>query len=307
VEPSVAALVAQAARAPLSAATTPPPRFADATFATYRPDPAFPSQARAAAHLREARGWPWRRRALYLDGPFGVGKTHLLAATYHAAPAPKAFAAFPDLAFTLIRLGVGEAARRFRAHRLLCVDELELDDPANLLLVLGLLRRLAAWPARTRVVATSTVEPSRLGVGRFDAERHRAELRTLADLFEVIPIEGRDHRRVAPRPPAVRPGPTVELSHAALTAALAALHPLQYGALAAPIARLVLHDLRPIADEPDALRFVHFVDKVYDLEVGLATPGAAPVDALFGGAYADGPFAAKYARCRSRLGELLAP
>jgi cell division protein ZapE len=306
VEPSFATLVARAERSPLSAANTPPRRFADATFASYEPDPAFPSQARGAARLQAGRGWPWSRRALYLDGPFGVGKTHLLAATYHAAPAPKAFLTFPDLAYTLIRLGVGEAASLFRAHRLLCVDELELDDPANLLLVLGLLRRLAAWPARTHVVATSTVEPSQLGIGRLDAERHRAELRALADLFDVVPIDGRDRRRVAARPRAVRPGPTVEVSHVALTAALAALHPLQYAALAAPIARLVLHDLRPIADEPDALRFVHFVDKLYDLDVELVTPAAPPVDALFGAPYAAGPFAAKYARCRSRLAELLA-
>jgi cell division protein ZapE len=255
--------------------------------------------------LRRARR-PWERRALYLDGPFGVGKTHLLAATYHSSPGPKAFLAFPDLVLTLIQLGVEEAAKELRGHRLLCVDEFELDDPASLLLVLALLRRLTGWPSRTRVVATSTTEPSRLGEGRLDADRFRAQIAALADLFEVLPIDGRDHRQITRRATPARPGPVVDIAHAELAAHLADLHPLRYAGLVAPIGQLVVHDLRPFADEPDALRFVHLVDKLYDLEVALAAPDACPLDVLFPPTYAAGPFAAKYGRCRSRLVELLA-
>jgi cell division protein ZapE len=258
------------------------------------------------ARLRQTRSWPWARRALYLNGPFGVGKTHLLAAAYHAAAEPKAFLTFPDLVLTLLQLGGDEAARRLRGHRMLCVDELELDDPASLLLALGFLRRLTAWPARTRVLATSTTDPSRLGQGRLDAERFRAQIAALAELFELLQIDGRDHRQIVRRRPPLRPGPTVELSHTVLAEALADLHPLRYAALVGPIGELVLHDVRPIPGEPDALRFVHFVDKLYDFDVPCSAPAACPLDALFPASYADGPFAAKYARCRSRLGELLA-
>ena len=118
-----AALVAEAANAALVASQTPPRRFAAASFATYRPDPAYPSQGKALARLVRSRR-PWEKRALYLNGPFGVGKTHLLAAAYHAAPEPKAFFTFPDLVLTLIQLGVDEAVKQLRAPRLHCVDEL---------------------------------------------------------------------------------------------------------------------------------------------------------------------------------------
>ena len=80
----------------------PPPRFAAVRFETYRPDPAEPTQAAAVAAVRAfsgrtgdgsdgRRGWLRRRAAppedrpgLYLDGGFGVGKTHLLASLWHA-------------------------------------------------------------------------------------------------------------------------------------------------------------------------------------------------------------------------------
>ena len=82
----------------------PPPRFAAVRFETYRPDPAEPTQAAAVAAVRAfsgrtgdgsdgRRGWLRRRAAppedrpgLYLDGGFGVGKTHLLASLWHVSP-----------------------------------------------------------------------------------------------------------------------------------------------------------------------------------------------------------------------------
>src|SRR4051794_19534530 len=72
----------------LLAELVPPRHFADASFDSYVPDAAHPSQAAAVARLRKAAdqitngpgGGFWRRRstpvAVYLDGGFGVGKTH---------------------------------------------------------------------------------------------------------------------------------------------------------------------------------------------------------------------------------------
>ena len=85
-------------------------RFGTVSFDTYIPDPAHPSQAQAVERLRRfaadlGRGgsgggflgglFGGKKRAagpagIYLDGGFGVGKTHLLASTWHAAPGPKA-------------------------------------------------------------------------------------------------------------------------------------------------------------------------------------------------------------------------
>src|SRR5215207_9586168 len=74
-------------------------RFARVSFDSYEPDPRYPSQQRALDRLRwfakalEPPSNPIQRvlgrrpkvpKGIYLDGGYGVGKTHLLAATYHA-------------------------------------------------------------------------------------------------------------------------------------------------------------------------------------------------------------------------------
>src|SRR6476646_12062863 len=83
----------------LIAQLTPPPTFADVSFDTYIPDPAEASQSAAvqsclqfcvqAAERRAGKKKLFGRRevlpgvGVYLDGGFGVGKTHLLASTYY--------------------------------------------------------------------------------------------------------------------------------------------------------------------------------------------------------------------------------
>ena len=84
----------------LVAQLVPPPTFADVSFDSYRPDPAEPSQAAAVQECRRFCEQAVQRRAgkkklfgkrevlpgvgVYLDGGFGVGKTHLLASSYYA-------------------------------------------------------------------------------------------------------------------------------------------------------------------------------------------------------------------------------
>ena len=86
----------------LIAQLRPPPTFAEVSFATYRPDPAEPTQAAAVAACQDFCRQAVERRAgrrklfgkrtvlpgvgLYLDGGFGVGKTHLLASAYYQLP-----------------------------------------------------------------------------------------------------------------------------------------------------------------------------------------------------------------------------
>src|SRR5947209_3938279 len=108
----------------LLAELVPPPRFASARFGTYVPDPAEPSQAaardllapRAARSGNEGRASRFSARRLlrgsgaggsasggfegksgvYLDGGYGVGKTHLLASLWHAAEGQKAYGTFVE-------------------------------------------------------------------------------------------------------------------------------------------------------------------------------------------------------------------
>ncbi|MBC7679192.1 MAG: cell division protein ZapE, partial [Pseudorhodobacter sp.] len=114
----------------LVAGLVPPPHFADACFATYVPDPDQPSQRQAVALLEEfaTRLEPLPRRrfgrskaplgrpGVYLDGGFGVGKTHLLAALWHAAPVPRAYATFVVLTQLVGALGVAGAGQAPSGH-----------------------------------------------------------------------------------------------------------------------------------------------------------------------------------------------
>ena len=63
-------------------------------------------------------------------------------------------------------------------------------------------------------------------------------------------------------------------------------------------------DLQPMPEQGAALRFVHFVDKVYDLGLHAAFTGA-PLETLFDDIYRHGGYAKKYSRALSRLSEML--
>lgn len=99
---------------------SPAPRFAGKTFEQFVPQ--HPSQAQALSEVKtflenltsaKSRSWPWRKmpegKGLYLDGGYGVGKTHLLAAAYAACRIDvqrKAYLSFSDLVHAIGLLGV---------------------------------------------------------------------------------------------------------------------------------------------------------------------------------------------------------
>ncbi|WP_018111952.1 cell division protein ZapE [Thermus igniterrae] len=302
----------------------PPPRFRGATFQSYRPDPRYPSQALAKERLRRwvhdrPRGLFRPRlpgpQGIYLDGGFGVGKTHLLVAAYLEAPAPKAFLTFEELTYALGLMGLREGARRFAGLRYLFIDEFELDDPGNAQMASHFLA--LTMERGLRVATTSNTPPGALGEGRFNAEQFRHQIQSLAKRFAVERIEGEDFRH---RDPENLPNP---LSDAALLEAhrqdqrprsldafpellahLRTLHPIRYRYLFQGLQVVYLQGLEPIPDQNDALRFVHFVDQLYNLGLDLRASGV-PLRALFPESYRHGAFAKKYGRALSRLAELL--
>ncbi|GGN00668.1 cell division protein ZapE [Thermus composti] len=302
----------------------PPPRFRGATFGTYRPDPRYPSQALAKERLRRwVHDRPqglFRKRmpgpqGIYLDGGFGVGKTHLLVAAYLEAPPPKAFLTFEELTYTLGLLGLREGARRFSALRYLFIDEFELDDPGNAQMAAHFLA--LTMERGLRVATTSNTPPGALGEGRFNAEQFKHQIQSLAKRFAVERIEGEDFRH---RDPGRLPRPLSDAELSArfredprpksldafpeLLAHLRALHPIRYRYLFGGLQVVYLKGLEPIPDQNDALRFVHFVDQLYNLGLSLVASGA-PLESLFPETYRHGAFAKKYGRALSRLAELL--
>ena len=198
----------------------PPPTFADVSFDSYRPDPAEPSQAAAVQSCMTFCDDAVARRAgkkklfgkrevlpgvgLYLDGGFGVGKTHLLASIYYrissTASAPAAFATFGELTQLAGVFGFVECIDLLADYVVVCIDEFELDDPGNTTLISRLLSQLVE--RGVSIAATSNTLPEQLGEGRFAAQDFLREINTLAAIFDTVRIEGPDyrHRDLPPAP-----------------------------------------------------------------------------------------------------------
>lgn len=308
----------------LVAALVPPPQFEAVRFETYVPDPGQPSQAAAVERLRvfagtlepaprrllrKGRG-PAGRPGVYLDGGFGVGKTHLLASLWHAAPEPRAYGTFVELTHLVGALGFARAVEALSSHRLLAIDEFELDDPGDTVLVSTLLARLVE--AGVRVAATSNTLPEALGEGRFDAVDFLREIQQLSAHFEPIRVDGEDYRHrglpAAPRPATdeeVRlraegtPGASYDV-FADLLGHLAQLHPSRYGALVDGVRLVCLTGLRPVTDQAAALRLVVLADRLYDRDVPVVASGIG-LDAVFPAELLAGGYRKKYLRAMSRL------
>ena len=307
----------------LVASLAPPPRFDAVRFSTYVPSPSEPSQAAAVAALREfAAGLAparrsWFRRSvagplpgIYLDGGYGVGKTHLLASLWHEAPEPKAYCTFSELTHLTGALGFAATVSALSGHRLLAMDEFELDDVGDTVLISTLLRRLVS--SGVRLAATSNTLPGRLGQGRFAAEDFLREIQGLAAHFAVVRIEGEDyrHRGLPDAPPPYSSASVAEAAAttegaslddwAALVAHLESLHPVRYGDLLDGVTLVCLRDVAPVRDQATALRVVVLADRLYDRDVPVLASGV-PFDRLFPDDMLAGGYRKKYLRAVSRL------
>ncbi|GAA1951310.1 cell division protein ZapE [Microbacterium deminutum] len=320
----------QISGAEMVAALVPPPQFADATFDTYRADAAFPSQQHAkdllisfAGGAAQERGGGFFRRAkrgpelkpgVYLDGGFGVGKTHLLAAVYHAMPARrKYFGSFIEYTALVGALGYKNTVELFRGSDLLCIDEFELDDPGDTMVMTRLLAELVA--SGTRLAATSNTPPNALGEGRFAAQDFLREIHAMSESFQTLRIDGDDYRHrsldghaeVLDEPQyeaAIADAATLGLASddafVDLVAHLARVHPSRYIKVIEGLSLVGLRAVEPLTDQSAALRFVAFVDRVYDAELPIRTTGAS-LDLVFPDEMLAGGYRKKYLRAISRL------
>lgn len=303
----------------------PPRQFRTATFDSYRPDPEYPSQQGAVDAVREfaeasghskSRLFGRRRQkdelpGIYFDGGFGVGKTHLLAALWHSAPGRKYFGTFIEYTALVGALGYSATVQLLRGATLLCIDEFELDDPGDTRLMSRLLGELAA--SGTRLAATSNTPPNALGDGRFAAVDFLREIDSLAARFKIIRIDGLDYRRRAIDGHAVSVS-EVEFENAinevdgtvaiddfsAVIRHLSTVHPSRYVKLVDGLACVGLKNVKVLHSQTDALRFVAFVDRLYDARVRVLATGV-PLDQVFAEDMLSGGYRKKYLRAASRL------
>lgn len=309
----------------LLAELIPPREFALANFDNYIPHIEYPSQASALELARTFSGGKQARKlfskpaaaktGIYLDGGFGVGKTHLLAAIWHCFSGRKAFGSFIAYTSLIGALGFAEAVQALSKFELLCIDEFELDDPGDTMMMSRLLNELSS--RGIRFAATSNTPPNALGEGRFAAADFQREIHGIADQFQMVRIDGEDHRH---RPVtteakvfsedelfdwlALADERSVALDDFdQLLKHLATIHPSRYGRLLEGISRLGLLDCHELTDQVDALRFVAFVDRAYEAQLQLRGTGTA-LTTLFSAEYLSGGYRKKYLRAVSRLGAM---
>ncbi|MBW8807031.1 MAG: cell division protein ZapE [Catenulisporales bacterium] len=314
----------------LIADLVPPPRFDRVRFSSYVPNPAEPSQTAARDRLaafaatvgappKKSGGLFKKKTAtsgtigVYLDGGFGVGKTHLLASLWHEAPAPrekKAYGTFVEYTSLVGALGFAAAVERLSDFALVCIDEFELDDPGDTVLVSTLLTRLS--DRGVKLAATSNTLPDKLGEGRFAAADFLREIQALSSRFDVIRVDGPDYRhRDLPTPPAPIADDAVRRTVDGCTGAtfdtfddlaeeLAAVHPSRYGALIDGVSAIGIGGVRPLDDQNVALRLVVLIDRLYDRKVPVLASGAA-LSELFTPELLRGGYRKKYLRAISRI------
>lgn len=302
----------------------PPPRFREASFAGYIVDPTVAGQADAVAQVRDfawaGNGWlrrvfgPRGQPGLYLDGSFGVGKTHLLAACFHEADGERRYLSFSDAMSLMTMRGPQEAAALLAAD-LVCLDEFELDDPTNTRLADLLLGLLAERGAR--FVTTSNTIVGELGDGRLAVDLFRAQLSRIGEAFQGVHVPGADHRRLKVRdgddPPCWGPAVDPEISEgwicleaARLDALLTGLPVVNLRRLAASVRGVCVLGLGRFDDQLAALRFAHLVDRLYDWCVPMRVRASCRIAELFPEPPLRAAFHRKHRRCQSRLTELCA-
>jgi cell division protein ZapE len=307
----------------------PPRQFASATLDSYRPDRDYPSQGAAVAAIRNfVASWHTtggglfsRKKAapelpgIYLDGGFGVGKTHLLAALWHVAPGRKYFGSFIEYTALVGALGYAPAVQLLKGSSLICIDEFELDDPGDTRLMSRLLGELVA--SGTRIAATSNTPPNTLGEGRFAAQDFLREIDSLAARFATIRIDGLDYRH---RDPEAHAGVVSDVAEAladipgsktldsfdAVLKHLGTVHPSRYPKLVDGLAAVGFTNVHELHNQTDALRLVALVDRLYDAQVRIVSSGI-PLDRVFAADMLAGGYRKKYLRAISRIVALTTP
>jgi cell division protein ZapE len=300
----------------------PPPEFFQARFENYRPDPAFASQQAAVERAKQFVTGPAKKLFLkavtipgvYLDGGFGVGKTHLLASIWHAYQGPKAFGSFLEYTSLVGYLGFAEAVTQFSKYGLICIDEFELDDPGDTMLMSRFLKELSA--KGIRFAATSNTPPNALGQGRFAADDFKREIQGLGERFEMISVDGEDYRHRDSNADSrnlserelkdwisYQADPYMD-RFIELLDFLGTLHPTKYRRLLNDVGAIAIHDIFQLEDQVAALRLVSFVDRLYEQQIPLRTSGDLPATKVFSKTMIEGGYRKKYLRAVSRIGAL---
>ncbi len=255
---------------------------------------------------------------LYIDGSYGIGKTHLLSACYNKCQKNKAFLSFGEMNYFFHYLGVENCIKHFSRLNLLLIDEFELDDPAMTHIMAKFFREI---DKNTLVVTTSNTLPSDLGKGRIaNLDGFGKQLGgIISDSFESIMVEGEDYRKKNKKLKkeisednfldafgayTSEEKPKSKIGFESLNKLLEANHPFKYFMIPATIEALFIDGLRPFVQLNNALRFNQLVDVCYYYNTRIFIKGSCDLSDLFPPELLESSFQKKLLRCLSRLDEL---
>lgn len=202
---------------------TPPERFEHVSFASYQPQTASQEKALQLSRrfvekvrrrygfrrlFRGLRGDDGLGSGLYLVGPVGTGKTHMLASIFHTLHPliPCAFVHSSQL-FRATAKPEDYAKALAADYQLLLIDEVELDDPAAEVRLIGVLKALKRLGVT--VAATSNAEPEKFVSAEFGRDRlERFISEEFRRQYHVVFVGGEDFRKRLEKPGKAWIGPS---------------------------------------------------------------------------------------------------
>lgn len=318
----------------------PHPKFSHCTFDNYIPDENYPSQSsikqtliEKISKLNEFKNRPKKSKKvffgflnnkgyseslpvknIYMDGGYGVGKTHLISACYNTANVNKAFMSFGDLNYFFVYWGVEKCIDTFSRLDILLIDEFELDDPATTRMIA---KFFANINQNTLIITTSNTLPSDLGKFRFQADEFARELGIIANTFKTVIIDGEDYRKKKQQWKKTVHDEKFEeffqqncseskllVNFDELIHKLEENHPFKYFVIPEKVESIFIDGLKPFPHLNNALRFAHFIDSCYYYNTNIFIKTEAHLVDIFSREMIESCFQKKLLRCLSRLGEL---
>ncbi len=316
-----------------------PLKFQHCNFENYIPDSEYPSQQDVKEKLinfvSELKEYNKKKccktiarkifknrskpKNVYLDGGFGVGKTHLLSSIGNAYKGKSIFLSFSELMYLIAYFNLLPLVEKMSKFDVVLLDEFELDDPGDAMMGINFIREISKTD--TVVVTTSNTTPVALGGRKFDILVFKERIGKLVNYFETYAIDGKDYR--------VTKTPKIEydsskktlkdlfdeyetknrkkmyLTFDELIGMMRGVHPVRYTNLNEYIDAIFIEGLRKFTDDEllDALRFAYLTDVLYYGSIDIYASTDIQLWDMFSEDLKDGKFKNKVMRCLSRMSE----